>query len=36
LAVDVGPGEAQGFADAEAGVGEQLEQGPMRPGVVEQ
>jgi hypothetical protein len=31
--VDVGPGEAECFADPEAGVGEELEQQPVAAGV---
>src|SRR5712691_662332 len=32
LVVDVGPGEAERFADPQAGVGEELEQWPLRAG----
>ena len=36
VVVDVGPGEAERFADPEAGVGEELEQEAVAAGVVEQ
>jgi hypothetical protein len=36
LVIDVGPGEAERFADPEAGVGEELEQQPVGACVFEQ
>ena len=35
VVVDVGPGEAERFADAQAAVGEELEQRPVGAGVIE-
>jgi hypothetical protein len=35
VVVDVGPGEAERFADPQAGVGEELKQRPPRSGVGE-